>query len=107
MVLVYVTMLPYLSTTEKCVVVSPGPVTGSATASASPGSMPAFVRRGSPGDRVGIDARAGHDQRAAQRRCKPVASRPLPAPARNRCRPSTSRDRQRPAASRRPSRWRS
>ena len=41
MVLVYDTMLPHLSTTAKCVVVSPGPVTGSATASRVPDSMPA------------------------------------------------------------------
>ena len=41
MVFVYVTMLPHLSTTEKCVVVSPGPVTGSATASRVAGFVPA------------------------------------------------------------------
>src|SRR5512138_2725651 len=40
-VLVYVTKLPHLSTTAKCVVVSPGPVTGSATARRVPDIAPA------------------------------------------------------------------
>jgi len=40
MAFVYATMLPHLATTLKCVVVSPGPVTGSATARRVPGAMP-------------------------------------------------------------------
>ena len=63
-------MLPHLSTTEKCVVVSPGPVTGSATARRVAGFRPAVSYSARiAGHRVGREARARHDDaRRAGRR---------------------------------------